>query len=259
MVAAATGETELEGGKRLVPSVFELVDTLDANDGLGGNELNGDLLIEDRVPRAQGHRTTGCDKSGGRKQNKRQRRSEARFQSATIVARETQGGKKTVKLGAMDYCLARLAATDADETAAGVIARRFASSNLAVGLAVSHTGLDLVQNLLLAKPGIFQARDLRSAERGMALEPALQNKLHEVIRQADEAKSDSIAADGIELIGTGNFENLLLGIAGAGEIGGRVAAGERVLSFVSGGHQGNACIVAQLGVFDLHELGDFGI
>ena len=154
---------------------------------------------------------------------------------------------------------ASLASTDANKAGAGVITGRFASGDFAVGLGVGHARLDFVQNLFLGKTRIFQARDLRRAERGMPLKTTLQNKLHEAVGQADEAESDGIPADGIELIGSGNFKNLRFGIARAGEIGGRVAAGERMLAFVSGGNKSYASIVAQSSLLDLYELGDLGI
>jgi hypothetical protein len=140
-----------------------------------------------------------------------------------------------------------------------VIAGRFASGDFAVGLRIGETRLDLVQDRLLGKTRILQVRDLRSAEGPMPLKAALQNKLHEAVRQADKAKRDGIAADGIELISAGNLQNLLLRISRAGEICGGVAAGERMLSFVRSGNKSYASIVAQPSLLDFHELGDLGI
>jgi len=140
-----------------------------------------------------------------------------------------------------------------------MIAGSFAISDFAVGLRVRHTRFDLFQNLFFAKPGIFQARDLRSAKRCLPLKTALQNKLHEIIRKTDEAESDSIAADGIELIGSRDVKNLRFGIARASEIGYRITAREWMLSLVSCGDKGHTSIVAEPGLLDLDQLRDLGI
>ena len=52
-------------------------------------------------------------------------------------------------------------AVNAHETAAGAVARVFASGDFAVGLRVRHSCFDLVENLLFREAGIFQPRDLR--------------------------------------------------------------------------------------------------
>src|ERR1700738_4583908 len=136
---------------------------------------------------------------------------------------------------------------------------RFASGDFAVGLGIGYARLNFVQNLLFGEAGILQARDLRSAQRGMPLKTALQNKLHEVIRQTDEAEGYGVAADGVELIGPGNFKNLRFGIACAGEIGGRVAAAERVFSLMGGSNKSHARIITQPRLLNLYELSDLEI
>ena len=158
-----------------------------------------------------------------------------------------------------NWALVRPAATDAHETCPGTIAGRFARGDLAVRLSVRETGFDLVQNLLLRQTGIFQASDFRGADRRMSLQAALQNILHETVRQADKAKSDRIAADGIQLIGLCNLKNLVFGVSGSGEINGRFATDERMLFFVRGGNEGYASVIAQPSLLCLHELGDLGI
>jgi len=147
--------------------------------------------------------------------------------------------------------LAWLTTVDTHEPGAGMIADGFAIGDFAVGLRVGHARFDLVPNLLFGKPGIFQARDLRSAKRRLSLKTALQNKLHEIVRKTDEVESDSIAADGIELIHSRDIKNLRFGIAGAGEIGDRIAAREWMLPLMSCGDKGHASIVAEPGLLDL--------
>lgn len=151
------------------------------------------------------------------------------------------------------------ATVDANEPGAGVIAGGFAIGDFAVSLRVGHPGLNFVQNLFFAEPGIFQARDLRSADGCLPLQSPLEDELDEIIRKTDQVERDSITADGIELIGASNVKNLRFGIAGAGEIGGRIAAREGMLPLVSSGHKRNTSIVAKPGLLDLDQLRDFGI
>jgi hypothetical protein len=140
-----------------------------------------------------------------------------------------------------------------------MIADRFATSDFAIGLCVRHPRFDFVQNLFFGESGIFQARNLRSAKRRIALQAALQNKLDKIIGETDKPESNRIPAYDIELIRSRHVKNLRLGVAGTGEIGGRFAAHEGMLSLVSCGHQCDTSIVAEPGLLDLHELRDFGI
>src|SRR5216683_1993271 len=100
METAAARETQLKGSERLVSRVFELIDPFDSNDGLRrGNELYGDLLFDNGVAGAQRGRTTGRAISGASKQQANRRTaSAARFQSTTIVARDTNSRKKAMTL-----------------------------------------------------------------------------------------------------------------------------------------------------------------
>jgi len=96
MKPPATRKTQFERSERLVSRVFKLIDAFDSNDRLRcGNELYGDLLFGNGVTGAQGGRTADGEVSGtGKQQSKRQAKSAAQFQSATIVARETNSRKK---------------------------------------------------------------------------------------------------------------------------------------------------------------------
>lgn len=68
-----------------------------------------------------------------------------------------------------------------DEAGTGVIAGCFAGRNFAVGLRIGHARFNLVQNLVFGKSSVFQARNLRHAQRGLPLQVALQNNLNEVV------------------------------------------------------------------------------
>jgi hypothetical protein len=96
MKTPPAGETQLEGSERLIAGVLKVIDAFDANDGLrSGDELYGDLLFDDGVAGAKRDRTTCHAIAGaGKQQGKRQTNSAARVQSATIVAREMNSGKK---------------------------------------------------------------------------------------------------------------------------------------------------------------------
>jgi hypothetical protein len=96
MKTPSAGKTQFEGSERLIASVLELIDAFDANDGLWSrNERNDDLLFDDGVAGAQRDCTAGRVTSGaGQQQSKRQANSAAKFQSATIVAREMNSRKK---------------------------------------------------------------------------------------------------------------------------------------------------------------------
>ena len=148
---------------------------------------------------------------------------------------------------------------DTNKPGAGMIAGGLAIGDFAVSLRVSHPGFNLVQNLLFAEPGIFEASDLRSANGCLPLQAPLQDKLDEVIGETDEVESNSITADRIELIRASDVQNLRFGIAGAGEIGGRIAAREWMLPLMRGGNKSHASIVAEPGLLDLDQLCDFGI
>jgi hypothetical protein len=104
-----------------------------------------------------------------------------------------------------------------------MIAHRFAGSDLAIGLRVGHAGVDVLENLFFGEPGILQARNFGTAERGERFETALQNKLDEIVGQPDQVQGNGIAADGVELVGLRDFQNLRFGVTGARQICGGIA------------------------------------
>jgi len=149
MKPPAARKPQFEGSERLIAGVLKLISAFNSNDGLRGrNELYGNLLFDNGVAGAQRDRTAGHTISGtGKQQSARQTNSAAQLQSATIVAREMNSGKRAMRsrgLSGGQTRSASLAAADADEAGARMIASRFACGNFAVGLRVGHAGLNLV-------------------------------------------------------------------------------------------------------------------
>ena len=98
MEAAAARQAELKRGEWLIAGVAELVDGVYANRGSRrGNELNSDFLFEDGVAGAKRGGAAG-DPICGSGQERRAKNAGAlnRDQSATIVARERDGGKSDI-------------------------------------------------------------------------------------------------------------------------------------------------------------------
>src|ERR1700730_19378006 len=99
MKAATTRQTKLEGSQRLVAGIFELIGSVNSNDGFGiSPELNAKFLLDDGIARAE-RRGAGRGPIGGRGQRQREengRASEA-SQNSKIVARE--GGSRKKRLG----------------------------------------------------------------------------------------------------------------------------------------------------------------
>jgi hypothetical protein len=67
------------------------------------------------------------------------------------------------------------AAAHMREAGSSMIASGLAISRFVVGLRVGHALIDALDNLLLAKPGIFQAADFGAAQRAPALQSSAQN------------------------------------------------------------------------------------
>src|SRR5579864_465698 len=88
---------------------------------------------------------------------------------------------------------------------------------------------------------------------------AVKNELYRRVRETDELESDGVDADGVELVGAGHLENLRLGKSGAGKIGSRFSTGEEMLANVRGADQFDASVIADSGVLELDDLGDFRV
>jgi hypothetical protein len=151
------------------------------------------------------------------------------------------------------------AAAHAGKTGAGVVARSFAGGDLFICLGIGHAGVDALENLFFGEPGIFQARDFGTAECPAPLQVASKNDLDEVVRESDQAQRHGIAADGVELVGARDFQNLRFGVTSIRQVCGGITADKRMPFFVSSGDQGHAGVIAQPGLLGLYELRHFGI
>ena len=151
------------------------------------------------------------------------------------------------------------AALHADETGIGMVAHRFPQGGFLFRLLVRHTSVDALENLLLRETGILQAAERGAAECRETLQTAMEHGLNGVVGEPDQAKHYSIAADGIELVGAREFQNLRLGVTGAHQAGHRLGAVERMLLCVRGGKQRDAGVIPQATLFELHHLRDFRV
>src|SRR5579872_782117 len=88
---------------------------------------------------------------------------------------------------------------------------------------------------------------------------AVKNELYRRVGETDELESDGVDADGVELVGAGHLEDLRLGKSGTGKVGGRFGAGEKMLANVRGADQFDASVIADSGVLQLDDLGDFRV
>src|SRR5258708_4745520 len=154
---------------------------------------------------------------------------------------------------------ARPAAVNAREGCSRMIARDLPHHCFVVGLRVGHALIDALEDLFFAKPGIFQAADLRAAHGALTLQSPVQNQIDGGIGKPDQLQHDSIAADGIQLIRFRNFQNYRLGVSRAREVDGGIRAVEGMLMLVRAGNQSYASIVTDPGLLQLHELRDFRI
>ena len=99
MKAAPTRQTKLEGTQRLVAGIFELIGSVNANDGFRTSpELHAKFLLDDGIARAE-RRGTSCGPIRGRGQRQREQNARAKeaSQNSKIVARE--GGSRKKRYG----------------------------------------------------------------------------------------------------------------------------------------------------------------
>jgi hypothetical protein len=159
-----------------------------------------------------------------------------------------------------DAALVACATTaDANEVGVGVVAGGLAAGGFLVGLGVGHTGVNFFQDLLFCEAGVLQTADFGGAHGGESLKVALENRLDGGIRQADQAQHHRFTADGIEFVGAGKRDDFGVGIASALKVDNGVGAVEDVLIGMSGGDEGQAGFIADVGVFQLEVLRDFRV
>lgn len=140
-----------------------------------------------------------------------------------------------------------------------MIAGAFASANFPFGLFVGHSRIDAFENLPFRQTGIFQARDFRAGHYRLTIQMAVKNELNSRIGQADELECNGINADGIELVGMGDLDDLGLGESSPGQVGRGIGAREKMLADVRGADQLDAGFIADPCVLHLNDLGDFRI
>ncbi len=138
-----------------------------------------------------------------------------------------------------------------------MIANRLASADFFLGLIVGHASIDAVEDLALRETSVFEARDFFGRHDGLAVQMFVKHELDSGVRKADELQRYSINADGIKLIGMGDFDDLRLGEPSPGQIAGGIGAGERMFANVRGAYQLDAGVVTDAGVLHFDHLRDF--
>src|SRR5580704_7606559 len=138
-----------------------------------------------------------------------------------------------------------------------MIAGTLARVNFFFGLLVGHSGIDTIEDLPFRQTGVFEARNFRAGHDRLAIQMTVKNELNGGVGKTDKLESDGIDADGVELVGTSNLEDLRLGESGAGQVGCAIGTRERMFANVRSADQFNAGVVADPCVFKLDDLGDF--
>jgi hypothetical protein len=152
-----------------------------------------------------------------------------------------------------------LAAAHADEAGVGVVAFGFAKRDFLVGLRVGHAAVNALHDLLLSETGVLEAADFTAGKRRLLRKLAVQEHLDRRIGKADEPERNGFRTDGLELAGTGEFENLGLGKAGADEALDGIRAVKEMVLLVRHVDESHASIIRNAGCFQSHQLGDFWI
>src|SRR5208282_4696426 len=104
------------------------------------------------------------------------------------------------------------AATIANEAGVGVIAAGFATGDEFLSRVIRETLIDHIQNLLFRHARVLQTADLLAGERRQTLDAAMDDSLHRGIGESNQLKCDGFAAENIDLIRPGHFQDLLIGI-----------------------------------------------
>jgi hypothetical protein len=252
--AAAAGEAQFEGGKRLIAGVAQLVVRVDVNPGIGARQkLDSDFLVLDGIARPERDGAGGNPKTyWGEKHTKKQAEMRPSHQGESIVAGEIGRSKSHswgFRGGPAPQALARLSAADAHKRGVFVIAGTLAGVDFLFGLFVGHSSIDAIEDLPFRQTGVFEARNFRAGHDRLAIQMTVKNELNGGVRETDKLESDGIDADGVELVGAGNLEDLRLGESGAGQVGGGIGTDEEMFLKVRGAHQFNAGVVANPCVF----------
>jgi hypothetical protein len=173
--------------------------------------------------------------------------------------RKKQKARARLKRSGRQQPSARFAAADADKRRVFVIACALASFDFLFGLFVGHSSMDAIEDLAFRQPGVFESRDFGAGHDRQAIQVALKDELNRGIRKTDQLESNSVYADGIELVGVRDIENLLLRKSGASQIGSGFGAEKDTLVNMRGAHQFHAGVIADSCVLHLYDLRDFHV
>jgi len=138
-----------------------------------------------------------------------------------------------------------------------VIAYAFSGADFFFGLLVGHSGIDTFEDLAFRQTSVLEARHFSAGHNRLAIQMTMENELNRGIRKADELESDGVDADGVELVGASDIEDLRLGESSAGQIGSGFGADEDMLVDVRGADQFDATVIAKARVLQFNNLSDF--
>ena len=120
----------------------------------------------------------------------------------------------------------RPAAAVADEAGVGVIAVGFATGDEFLGRIIGEALIDQIKELLFRHARVLQAADLGARERGQTLDAAVDDSLDRGIRESDQLESNGFATENVDLIGSGHFQYLLIGITRLGQLNRGIGIGK---------------------------------
>ena len=83
---------------------------------------------------------------------------------------------------------------------------------------------------------------------------AVEEQLHGRIRQPDQPQHHCFIADGIDVVGAGDVQNLRVAVAGSGKTRNGIRAAEIVLVLVRDAHERNAHFVRYTRSFEFYDL-----
>ncbi len=140
-----------------------------------------------------------------------------------------------------------------------MIAGALASFDFFFGLFVGHSSVDALEDLAFRQPGVLEPRNFGAGHNRQAIQMALKNELDSGVRETDQLERNGVDADGVELVGVRDIENLLLRESSAGQIGSGFGAEEDALVNVRGADQLHASVIADPCVLHLDDLRDFQV
>jgi hypothetical protein len=173
--------------------------------------------------------------------------------------RKKQKGERQFKRVERQQASARFAAVHAYKRRVFVIARTFTSFNFFFGLFVGHSRVDALEDLVFRQSGVFEPRNFGAGHNRQAIQMALQNELNCRVRKTDQLEGNSVDADGIQLVGVSDIENLLFCKSGPSQIGSGFGAEEDTLVNVRGAHQLHTSVIADSCVLHLDDLSDLQV